>query len=208
MNKVRLGFIILIVQYISGCTFSGHDGVDSFLGLEFGKELSYTATRKEDGPPMLARSLNPYYEIDYPNMEFDTVGVALTEFIPAEAEQGYKFKNKKVIWGAAFLNKKNKNPCTQAEYEKILDSIKKNHELKLVKEHANQTTYSKVRYDYDKWTSFYSKGALWTIICSDTTKAVVVEDYSVLIRESDNDKTRALFKKSLENIESYLSRTL
>ncbi len=206
MNAIKLCFIIFIAQLISGCNVFERNGVNNFLGLEFGKELTHVITEKDKGPPSLAPGLKPYYEIDYPNMEFDTVGVALTENLQSDTDQGYKFKNK-VIWGAAFLNKKNKNPCTQIDYDKILNSIKRDYQLKFVIEHAGKGE-TKLKYDFDKWTVFYSKGALWTVICSDTTKAIVIMDLSVVIRESDNEKTKNLFKKQQADFESTLSRTL
>ena len=169
-----------------------------FLGLSTNVEIKEKIIlRSEDDGPMLARGLRPFYEIEYINQEFSNVGVSLTELPKKNEKEGYVLKGNK-IWGYVFFNRdsKDKKNCNEEQYKKYKDYFKLSDEDLIMK--------AKEKF----WDSYLKNNSVITIICDGDTRAVVVEDYNVLIDASGNEKTRNLFEKIVNDLSNLKTRKI
>ena len=189
----KIVFFTLILLMVS-CQQKGV----KFLGLSTNVEIKEKIIlRSEDDGPMLARGLRPFYEIEYINQEFSNVGVSLTELPKKNEKEGYVLKGNK-IWGYVFFNRdsKDKKNCNEEQYKKYKDYFKLSDEDLIMK--------AKEKF----WDSYLKNNSVITIICDGDTRAVVVEDYNVLIDASGNEKTRNLFEKIVNDLSNLKTRKI
>lgn len=193
---------MLLLVLLFGCTKEHNQ----FLGLRTGEILNYKVLKKGDNDaPMLASELNPFYEIEYSNLSFSNVGVALTELREAEIKEGFELKNDKKIWGFVFFNRDNKaSPCQESDYEKIIK------ELGI--DTSFHTVFDGKKSELDKgfyrWISFYKNGISYTVICREDSMAVKVLDYNILLKSSGNEKTKEFFKDTINKMDEMVKRKL
>lgn len=198
-HRAKLIALLLgIIPMLTACDRFQQSGVGEIIGLKFGMVLSLPIKVGPRDPPVFNQDLREFYELTYPNPEFDFVGVAVTKNYPETEKIGMHFAREKVIWGAMFSKK---GPCKKQDYERTLNYIKKNWSPKTLKEYvAKDATYRSI--------SLYSPSVAWDVSCGDGIGlSLVVRDYSVLRREA-NPKGKELVDKSIREIELYQIRKM
>lgn len=177
-----------------------------FLGLKTGEVLNYKVLKKtQNDSPMLARELRPFYEIEYNNLSFSNVGVAQTELLEKDANSGFAFKSEPKIWGFVFFNRDgDKKACTEDDFKKIIQELGIDESLDIV----NDGKRGELDKGFFKWNTYYKNGVGYTIICHETTKAVKVLDYNVLLKNSNNEKTNKFFSDSIREMDEVVKRKL
>ena len=170
------------------------DGVGEFLELKFGVPLALKIKEGPREPPIFHAGLREFYEVEFPNMEFDFIGVAVTKNTDENKKEGISFKRENIIWGAMFNNK---NACDEKTFIKTKNYISKNWKINTVSEFHNKPEDS-----FYVQNAYYSPGVIWNLSCGKGLGlSVVVYDYSVLKNEGDAGTTNVLEKHISELLE-------
>ena len=194
---MKIGVWLFLLSLL-GCQTSSKS--TEFLGLMLGEKMPKSGKKVE--PPMLAMDLQPYYEIEHPNMVFSHIGVAITENSDQLKSQGIQFRDEGIIYGAVFFNRDSNEECTKRNYDQLVGSIKKKYDVVLVKEAGQK------RDQLDKWTTYYSKNVIWSVICSGKTFSVKILDLGVLAKWSTVSGKDNPFLKSISEVEEMMKRRL
>lgn len=205
---MKIRFIKLIfcwaalVLLFPGCLFTAKK--TEFLGLKLGEKMTFMG--KPTSPPMLANDFkNVYYEIEYPNLAFTTVGVALTKNSEELKKEGITFKDEEVMYGVVFFNRESREKCTKEQFEKLITKISKEYDLKVIRENKENSAVSS---GFEKFVTYYSKNVVWDIICAGETFSIKIVDMGVLLNNSNSEQKINPFQKSIDDIELAIKRTL
>jgi len=191
---------IALLLLLVGCnqpTQKHKEGVGDVLGLEFGVPLDLKIKKGPTDPPDDYAYLKEYYEVEFPNKEFDSVGVAVTKNSEKNDKAGLVFAKERLIWGAVF----NKNrPCEEEDYQRIKAFLAENWEITIVKEWREGIKASPILKG-----SFTSPYAVWKLSCAKGSLGLdlAVTDYSA-IRKAGNEST----KKSVDKIVAKMNKDI
>ena len=194
-----LAFAIFFVWPSCGRVFQ-RDGVGEFLGLKFGVPLALKIKEGPREPPIFHAGLREFYEVDFPNMEFDFIGVAVTKNTDKDKKEGVYFERENIIWGAMFNNK---NACDENTFIKTTNYIANNWNISILSEFHNKPEDS-----FDIQNTYYSPGVIWNLSCSQGLGlSVVVYDYSVLKHEGDV-ATKQVLEKQISELLDVMKRKM
>ena len=184
---------------VGGCDYFKKEGVGEIIGLRFGTKMDQKIKEGPREPPIFQGDLREFYEIEFPNLEFDFVGVAVTKNSPEVEKEGIRFDREKIIWGA-MLNKKGK--CDLALYDKTIAYLGKKWSTDVIKETlGSQSSFYKEAF-------LFSPGVLWSVSCSEGSGlSLVVKDYSVLKSEA-NAEGRKVIEAALKEIRDISKRKM
>ena len=184
----NLTTITLVAFLLSSCAEFNKSGVGTFLGLTFGDKNTNPIKVGPRNPPFLAPTLSEFYEIDFPNLEFDFVGVALTKNSDSAKKAGITFKKEGLVWGAFFSNTRT---CGQAEFDKTINYIKKNWKVT----HHSESTVNVENSQIKVLTaSLLSDQVFWRVECFETSQVLEIQDFSVLEASSTAEGKNAVRK--------------
>ena len=181
---------IALLLLLVGCNQPIHkEGVGDVLGLKFGVPLDLKIKVGPTDPPEDYGFLKEYYEVEFPNKEFDSVGVAVTKNSERNGKAGLVFAKERLIWGAMFHKKR---PCEEQDYQRIKTFLEKNWEITIVKEWREGIKASPTQ----KGT-FSSPYVIWKLSCAKGLGLdLVVTDYSA-IRKAGNESTKKNVDKTV-----------
>ncbi|MFY9327464.1 MAG: hypothetical protein WAO76_05515 [Georgfuchsia sp.] len=185
---------IVVLLLLLGCSKQFHgEGVGNVLGLKLGVPLDLKIKYGPTDPPDSYGYLKEFYEVDFPNKEFEFVGVAITKNSEKNLKAGLVFSEERLIWGAYFHNHK---PCEEKDFLRTKDYLSKNWAITPVREYGSEAGKS----PYMKKGTFMSPSVIWKISCtSDLGLDLAVTDYSAL-RKAGNASTKKNIDKILLNI--------
>lgn len=202
-RKLHSPIIILLELFLilSGCDrIFRKEGVGDFIGLNFGVPLTLKIKEGPREPPIFHPELVEFYEVDFPNMEFNSVGVAVTKNSTKNTKEGIRFKRENIIWGAMFNNK---NACNEENFNKAKNYISKKWRVVPINESKN-----KPGEPYFVNNTYYSPGVIWELSCGEGLGlSLVIYDYSVLKKEGDS-QTRKLFEKQIFELLDVMKRKM
>lgn len=194
-------WIVAILVLLVGCEYIfPKDGVGEVIGLKFGVPLDLKIKEGPRGPPVFHGYLREFYEVDFPNMEFEFVGVAVTRNDEATRKEGIFFVRENLIWGAFFSTKK---PCEEKDFLRTKEYLVKNWKVQLVSEHRNKPGDG-----FFLASSFTSPYAIWDVSCGKNLGlSLVAADYSVL-KNSGDESTREKIDKMLSEMKATFERKM
>jgi len=184
------------------------EGVGEFLGLKFGIALDHPIKEGPRDPPIFNGDLQQFYEISFPNQEFNFVGVATIKNNPIDEKSGVIYSKEGAIWGAFFLQ--NKTNCTRVEYDKLKTYITKNYGATLVQEDISATPRSSGGTFHQMYATLLSPYASWSISCTSGefgNRTLVIRDYNVL-KKYANEKGKELLAKAMREAQEIQKRKL
>ena len=198
MKKILILFLIF---QLFGC--SQHQD-KTLIGIETGNENIYKIKEVRD-PPVFHNELVQFAEIEYPNQEFDFVGIAYTSNDKKYDSSEIKFSKENVIW-AIFLNGKFKNEekqCNEKEFKKLYTAITERWKIdyeNIVYENIKNNSYSKSML-------LQSDKKFFQIDCFMGNKTIILQDLQV-IEKYGNEKAKQTISDALKNFNDYKKRKL
>ena len=179
-------WVVTVIVLLVGCDLlRSKSGVGEVLGLKFGVPLNLKIKEGPREPLMFYGGLREFYEVEFPNMEFESVGVAVTKNDEAGRKEGFEFLQENLIWGAFFSNKK--KICSEADFLRTTEYLAKNWNARLISDYRGTPD---TKGDYHDST-FTSPKVIWNVFCSSSSQVLVVMDYAVLKKaSSDNTKKK------------------
>jgi hypothetical protein len=192
---------IVLLLLLAGCDQPLHkDGVDNVFGLKFGVPLDLKIKAGPTEPPEYYGYLKEYYEVDFPNQEFDSVGVAITKNSDKNRRAGLIFLKERMIWGALFHKKA---PCEEKDFQHIKEYLAKNWKITPIKEDRSGPKESP-----SLTSTFSSPDAVWKISCMKNYGLdLAVTDYSVL-RKAGDDTTKKNVDKVVSNMNKAVQKKM
>jgi hypothetical protein len=175
------------------------DGVGEVIGLKFGVPLAAKIKVGPREPPIFQNHLREFYEVEFPNTEFDFVGVAVTRNDGASRMEGFVFDQENLIWGAMFLRNK---PCEEKDFLRTRDYLARNWQVTPVGERRN-----KAGDPFYLDSKFTSRSAFWQISCAASGLSLIVSDYSVL-RRAGNESTKQQVDRLLAHMAATFQRRM
>jgi len=176
------------------------EGVGEVLGLKFGVPLNLKIKEGPREPPWSARFLREFYTVDFPNMEFEFVGVAVTKNDDASRKEGFVFNQEDLIWGAFFSTAK---PCDEKDHVRTKEYLAKNWKTTLVLE-----TRHKPEESYLVMSALTSPNVSWLITCAAVAGLeLIVQDFSV-VKNAGNEKIKKGIDKMLSEENAKLQRKM
>jgi len=193
--------VLLLVFFLQGCDpIQPRKGVGEVIGLKFGVPLELKIREGPREPPIFNGDLREFYEVEFPNMEFDFVGVAVTKNTDESRKEGFEFTREKIIWGAMFLEK---GSCEEKDFLRTKEYLSKNWKITPSGEHRN-----KPGEPLFLQSTFVSPDAIWQITCgAGLGRTLIVRDYSVIKREG-NDAVRKQIERMMSDVTETLKRKM
>ena len=191
-------FVLFISTLVIFSRFSNEER-DSFtlIDITTGSNDLYPIIDGPREPPVFYPDLREFFEIDYPNAEYEKVFIARTGNHPADVELGFEFEEG-YIWALFLTNDRENGFACEAgdEREKrVIDTI-------------NKRLGNPVQYRLEE-TEFLSKGGISIEYTCDSLRdeLLVVRDYNVLI-DHGNDKSKDLIRELILESDNARNRTL
>gem|GEM_PF-3455240 len=195
-------WIVTVIVLLVGCDLvRPKSGVGEVLGLKFGVPLNLKIKEGPRGPPAFYSALREFYEVEFPNMEFEFVGVAVTKNGEAGRKEGFEFLQENLIWGAYFSN--NNKKCSEADFLRTTEYLAKNWNARIISDYRG-TPDSGFNY-HD--STFTSPNVIWNVLCSDSSQVLVVMDYAVL-RKAASDNTKKKIDQMLSELNAAAQRKM
>jgi hypothetical protein len=199
MNRIFPPLLVVFISILAIFFSFSNEQRDSFtiIDITTGSNDLYPIIDGPREPPAFYPDLREFFEIDYPNAEFERVFIARTDNNPADLEEGYEFEEG-YIW-ALFLSNlsSNETACEAGDERKkrIIDTISRRL--------GNPDRSSVVG------TEILVKGGISVQYTCESLRdeVLVVRDYNVL-SDYGNDKAKDLIREMILRSDSAKNRTL
>ena len=199
MNRIFPSLIVLVISILA-IFYSFYDEQrESFaiIDITIGSNDLYPIIDGPREPPAFHPDLYEFFEIDYPNAEFEKVFIARTGNHPADLEEGYEFEEG-YIWALFLMNDRDNGMACEAGDEResrVIDTIDKR-------------LGNPVRNRVENTEFFSQKTIAVEYTCESLRdELLIVRDFSVLI-EHGNEKAKNLIMELMLELDNKINRTL
>lgn len=199
MNRIIPPLLVFLTSILATIFSFSNEQRDSFtiIDITTGSNDLYPIIDGPREPPAFYQDLREFFEIDYPNAEFEKVFIARTGNHPEDLKEGYEFEEG-YIWALFLTNDRDNDFACEAgddREKRVIDTISRrlgNPERSRISE-----------------TEFLVKGGISVEYTCESLRdeVLVVRDYNVL-SDYGNDKVKDLIREMLFKSENAKNRTL